>query len=200
MRFRYCVFAAFALFSAACGRTAEAPAPSQAVIPISAAFTGVYRLTSVDKGVVTQENFRGKTTLVYFGFTSCPDVCPVSLGVMSAALKQLSPKERGQIAALFITVDPDRDTTEALKAYLGFDPSIIGLTGDAAASKAARDAFKVYAQKRDAGESAIGYTMDHSDLFYLVGPDTKPRAAVRTSVTPEELAAILRRAIKGKFT
>lgn len=200
MNFRYSVLAAFAVFSAGCAKPAEAPAPSQAVIPISNAFTGVYRLTSVDKSVVTQDDFRGKTALVYFGFASCPDVCPLSLGVMSAALKQLTPAERARIAALFITVDPERDTPEALKAFLSFDPSIVGLTGDAVAAKAARDAFKVYAQKREATESAIGYTMDHSDLFYLVGPDTKPRAAIRTSVTPEQLATILRGALQGRFT
>lgn len=191
--------AALAL-STGCERSSGPPAPANAVIRISDAFSGRYALTGVDGRAVTEEDFRGKPVLVYFGFTSCPDVCPTSLGVMSAALRQLTAEERSRLAAVFISVDPERDTPDAIAAFLSFEPAIIGLTGSVEASKAARDAFKVYAQRRDEPGSAIGYTMDHSDLFYLVGPDARPKAAIRTSVTPAELAAILRRSLKGKFT
>lgn len=188
------------IFSTACGEKAEVAVPAHAVIRISDAFTGQYALTGVDGRKVTQEDFRGKPVLVYFGFTSCPDVCPLSLGVMSGALRLLTPEERSRLGAVFISVDPERDTPDAISAFLSFEPSILGLTGSIEASRAAREGFKVYAQKREETKSAIGYTMDHTDLFYLVGPDTLPKAAIRTSVTPEELAVVLRRALKGKFT
>lgn len=194
------VLASTLALSTGCDRFAGPAVPAHAVIRISDSFTGRYALTAVDGRGVTQEDFRGKPVLVYFGFTSCPDVCPLSLGVMSGALRLLTPEERSRLAAVFISVDPERDTPDAISAFLSFEPAIIGLTGSPEASKAARDGFKVYAQRRDETGSAIGYTMDHSDLFYLVGPDTVPRAAIRTSVTPAELATILRRSIKGKFT
>ena len=192
--------AAVSLCSTGCGEQRQVAVPAHAVIRISDAFTGKYALTGVDGRTVTQEDFRGKPVLVYFGFTSCPDVCPLSLGVMSGALRLLTPEERSRLGAVFISVDPERDTPDAISAFLSFEPSILGLTGSAEASRAARDGFKVYAQKREETKSAIGYTMDHTDLFYLVGPDTLPKAAIRTSVTPEELAVVLRRALKGKFT
>lgn len=191
---------ALALFSTACAKREEPLVPREAIIRLSDAYTGRYALKGVDGRTVTQEDFRGKPVVLYFGYTNCPDVCPVSIALLAAALKQLSAEERSGLAAAFVTVDPERDTPDALSAFLSIEPSIIGLTGSAEAAEAARQAFKVYAQKRPTPESALPYTMDHMDLFYIVGPDTRPVEAIRTSVTPEQLAAILRRAINGKFT
>lgn len=186
--------------SPGCGKVGQSQWPANAIIRISDDFTGRYALKAVDGRTVTQDDFRGKPVVVYFGFTNCPDVCPLSLGVLGGALRLLTPEERSRLAAVFISVDPERDTPDAISAFLSFEPSIIGLTGSLEASRAAREAFKVYAARREETKSALGYTMDHSDLFYLVGPDTQPKAAIRTSVTPEEMAAILRAALKGKFT
>lgn len=191
---------ALALFSTACAKREEPLVPREAIIRLSDAYTGRYALKGVDGRTVTQEDFRGKPVVLYFGYTNCPDVCPVSIALLAAALKQLTVEERSGLAAAFVTVDPERDTPDALSAFLSIEPSIIGLTGSAEAAEAARQGFKVYAQKRPTPESALPYTMDHMDLFYIVGPDTRPVEAIRTSVTPEQLAAILRRAINGKFT
>jgi protein SCO1/2 len=192
--------AALALISTGCAKREENPIPSGAIIRLSDAYSGQYALQGVDGRQVTQEDFRGKPVILYFGYTNCPDVCPVSIGLLAAALKQLSPEERSGLATVFVTVDPERDTPDALSAFLSIDPAIIGLTGTAEAAEAARKGFKIYAQKRATPDSALPYTMDHMDLFYLVGPDTKPVSAIRPAVTPEQLAAILRRAINGKFT
>lgn len=191
---------ALALFSTACAKREEPLVRREAIIRLSDAYTGRYALKGVDGRTVTQEDFRGKPVVLYFGYTNCPDVCPVSIALLAAALKQLTVEERSGLAAAFVTVDPERDTPDALSAFLSIEPSIIGLTGSAEAAEAARQGFKVYAQKRPTPESALPYTMDHMDLFYIVGPDTRPVEAIRTSVTPEQLAAILRRAINGKFT
>lgn len=192
--------AALALLSTACSKQDEPVVPREALIRLSEAYTGHYALQGVDGRTVTQEDFRGKPVILYFGFTNCPDVCPVSVGLLAAALKQLSVEERSALAAVFVTVDPERDTPDALSAFLQLEPSIIGLTGSAEAAAAARQGFKVYAQKRPTPDSVLPYTMDHMDLLYLVDQDTKPVLAIRPVVTPEQLAAILRRAIKGKFT
>lgn len=194
------LLAALVLASAACSKTEGVLVPREAIIRLSDAYSGRYTLQGVDGRTVTQDDFRGKPVILYFGYTSCPDVCPVSIGLLAAALGQLSPDERARFAAVFVTVDPERDTADALSAFLSIEPSIIGLTGTAEAAEAARQSFKVYAQKRQTPQSALPYTMDHMDLFYIVGPDTTPQTAIRTAVTSEQLAAILRRAIKGKFT
>lgn len=188
------------VFSAGCAQKEDPLVPPGALIRLSDAYSGRYALKAVDGRTLTQEDFRGKPVILYFGYTNCPDVCPVSIGLLAAALKQLTPEERSGLAAVFITVDPERDTADALSAFLSIEPSIIGLTGSPEAAEAARQGFKVYAQKRPTPESALPYTMDHMDLFYLVSPNTRPVTAIRAAVTPEQLAAILRRAINGKFT
>lgn len=186
---------------AACGpNNAASDIPANATMRLSPDFTGAYALTATDGRAVTNATFRGKPVLVYFGYTSCPDVCPQSVGVMAGALAKLTPAERAQIALLFITVDPARDTPETLKAFLSFAPEILGLTGSPDAIKAAETAFKVYAERSPEPNSAIGYTVVHSDLFYLVNSEGRPVAAVKTTLAPEELAAILRAALKEKFT
>ncbi|MBB5517812.1 SCO family protein [Amphiplicatus metriothermophilus] len=183
-----------ALTLSACDRGApETAIPEEAVIRLSDQFTSDFDLIDQHGRPVADEDFRGRTMVVYFGFATCPDVCPLALGLLSAALDELDENEREKIAPVFITVDPERDTPEALKAYLAFDERIIGLTGDAVAARKARESFKVYASKRPLPESALGYTMDHSSLFYVVDPQGRPRIAVHDTVNAEQLAAILRR-------
>lgn len=123
----------------------------------------------------------------------------MALSRLSQALALLSEKERGEIAPVFITVDPERDTPAALKAYLAFDERLIGLTGSREAVERARASFKVYAKKGPLPGSALGYTMDHSSLFYLVDREGRVRLALHDSLRPDELAAMLRRSIKGRY-
>lgn len=191
---------AFAMALAACGSKASVEIPATAIVRLSDQFTGEFSLVDQNGVSRTQDDFRGKIGIVYFGFATCPDVCPLALGNLSAALNELSARERDGLAALFITVDPQRDTPEALKAYLAFDERIVGLTGAPADAAAARAAFKVYAKKQVLTGSALGYTMDHSSLFYVVDVEGRPQLAVHDTVNAQQLAEILRRALKGRLT
>jgi protein SCO1/2 len=185
--------AAALLTVAGCGREPAVEVPADAVVRLSEQFTGDFSLTDMNGAAVDSADYRGKLVVVYFGFTSCADVCPLALSRLSAALDLLNAKQQGEIAPLFITVDPARDTPEVLKSYLDFDPRITGLTGDQAAIDAASRSFKVYARRLPLPDSALGYTMDHSSFYYLVDRAGQPRIALHDSLTPSELAVMLRR-------
>lgn len=138
----------------------------------------------------TDEDFRGKVMLIYFGFTYCPDICPTDLQNIGLALDQLGPAA-DKVQPLFITVDPERDTAEHLKDYLSlFHPRIIGLTGDAAAVGAAAEAFKVY-HVRVSGKGD-DYTIDHTAFVYLIGPDGNYLGFLPPGTSPERIAETLR--------
>ncbi len=131
----------------------------------SAAIGGPFHLTSENGGEVTDADFRGHPLLVFFGYTHCPDICPTVLFQMSQVLKAMG-KDK-QIKALFITVDPERDTPAVMKEYLSsFDPRIIGLSGTRAETNAVEKAYRVYARKVP-GHGA-DYAMDHTAIVYLM--------------------------------
>lgn len=121
---------------------------------------------------VTQADFSGKHTLIFFGYTFCPDVCPTSLSEISTALDGIGDKA-DQVVPLFVTVDPARDTAERLKDYVShFHKNIVGLTGTEAQIKQAADAYRVYyAKVPSEGGKPDEYFMDHSSIIYLMGPD-----------------------------
>ncbi len=194
------IAAAFSFLSVlvACGRGDQATYPAEAVIQLSDQFTGDFDLVDMNGAPKKSEDFAGKIQFIYFGFASCPDVCPLALGRLSAGLNALSEKELAEIAPLFITVDPERDTPEVLKTFLSFDERVLGLTGEPAAAEAARLAFKTYAEKRPLEGSALGYTMDHYSLFYVVDRQGQPRIALTDAVNGDEIASVLRRALKWK--
>jgi protein SCO1/2 len=142
---------------------------------------------------VTDADFRGKFLLVMFGFTFCPDVCPSELQVVSAALAKLGPKAE-RVVPLFITVDPERDTPSQLASYVqSFDPRLVGLTGTADDIAAATSAYRVYARKAPDPKSTAGYTMDHSALIYLMGPDGAYRTHFAPGIGVDALAERLNR-------
>ncbi len=122
---------------------------------------------------VSLSDYKGKVVLLFFGYTSCPDVCPTSLALMSAALKKLDDKERSQVKVLFISVDPDRDTPEKLREYTKyFHPEILGITG----SKTEIDkVVKQYgaAYKKVDSDSAMGYLVDHSASIFVIDKNGK---------------------------
>ena len=131
---------------------------------------GPFRLTDTGGHTVTDASFRGRWMLVYFGYTSCPDVCPTELARIGAVLRELGP-EADRVAPLFITVDPARDTGKVLAAYVRlFDPRLIGLTGTPAEIAAAARAYRVF-YRRVALHDGNAYLMDHSSFVYLMGPD-----------------------------
>jgi protein SCO1/2 len=135
------------------------------------------------------EDFRGKAVVLFFGFTHCPDVCPTTLVDVSNALKTLG-ADAGRVQVLFVTVDPERDTPDALAKYVtAFDPRFLGLRGDAAATQRAAKEFKIYYEKRKSGDS---YSVDHSGQSYVLDPQGRLRLLVRPDRIVEDLPADLR--------
>src|SRR5216683_2932385 len=157
----------------------------------AAAIGGPFRLTDQDGQVVSDQDLKGKTFLVFFGFTHCPDVCPTTLFEISEIMRNLGP-EADRTAALFISVDPERDTPEAMKDYVAsFDPHVRALTGDADALAAVAKAYRVYYKKvpLDGGD----YTMDHTAIVYLMDKDGRFVSPFNMKRTAEVAAADLRK-------
>ncbi len=128
---------------------------------------GPFALIDQDGATRTDQDFRGKYLLVFFGYTYCPDVCPTTLAVMKAALEMMGSRAE-RIVPIFITVDPKRDTPEKLKNYLSsFGPRFVGLTGDDKAIASVAKEYRVYYQIRPA-EHGADYTVDHSGVVYLM--------------------------------
>lgn len=127
---------------------------------------GPFSLTTAEGKTLTDKELRGAPFLVFFGFTHCPDICPTKLFEISEVLRAAGPKGE-KLRALFVSVDPERDTAETMKSYLGsFDPRIIGLTGERPAIDAAIKAYRAYAKKVPLKDG--DYTMDHTALVYLM--------------------------------
>lgn len=158
------------------------PGPRQATANVGGPFT----LVAGDGRTVTERDFKGAPFLVFFGFTHCPDVCPTKLQEMSEVFRALGPKGE-KIRALFITVDPERDTPEVMKDYVSsFDERIVGLTGDRAEIDKVVKAYRVFARKvpLEGGD----YTMEHTGLVYLMNRDGLFAGSVNLDRTPEEAA------------
>ena len=153
---------------------------------------GPFSLTDQDGRGRRADDFRGRFMLVYFGYSYCPDICPTTLAVMADALEKLGP-EAERIVPIFITIDPERDTSRVLRAYLkAFGPRFVGLTGNAKAVAAAAHAWRVYYRKRPLGG---GYAVDHSSYIYLMGADGKFIAIFNETLGPDGLAQALKRQI-----
>ena len=132
---------------------------------------GPFTLTDHTGKRVTDQDFRGRTMLVFFGFTLCPDVCPSALQVVSAALDKLGPKA-DRFVPVFISVDPEHDTPAQLASYVqSFHQRLVGLTGTPAEIEAVVKAYRVYVRKVSDPKSTAGYTIDHTSLIYVMGPD-----------------------------
>ena len=156
-----------------------------------AAIGGPFQLTDQTGQTVTEKNLVGRPTLVFFGFTHCPDVCPTELFEISEVLRAMG-SDADRVNAYFISVDPERDTTATMKDYLSsFDPRLKGLTGDPDAVAKAISGYRVYARKVPLKDG--DYTMDHTALIYLMDRDGKFVAPFNLKRTPEEAAADLKR-------
>ena len=130
---------------------------------------GPFTLVDQTGKTVTDQDFRGRYMLVFFGFTHCPDICPAELQVMSAALDALGPKA-DSVVPIFITLDPERDTQAAMAAYVkNFGPRFVGLTGSSEQIAAAAKAYRVAYSKFQQDKTSSDYSIDHSALVYLMG-------------------------------
>jgi protein SCO1/2 len=155
---------------------------------------GPFSLVDQNRARVTDQTYRGKYMLIFFGFTYCPDVCPTELQVMSAALDELGPKGDA-IQPIFITVDPERDSPETMKAYVAnFHPRMVGLTGNLNEISAVAKAYRVYFKKSGAGDA---YLMDHSSIVYLMDKEGKFLKHFTYSTDAKALAKGLSEAIAG---
>jgi protein SCO1/2 len=160
-------------------------------LPQASAVGGPFKLIDQNGRTVTEQDMMGKPFLVFFGFTHCPDVCPTTLFDISEVFRRLGP-DADRAAALFITVDPERDTPEAMKSYLSsFDPHVRGLTGDEAAVDGVIKAYRAYTKKVPNPDGS--YTMDHTALVYLMDKDGRFVAPFNLKRRPEDSAADLRR-------
>jgi protein SCO1/2 len=153
---------------------------------------GPFTLTDQNGKEVTEQDFAGRFMLIYFGYTWCPDFCPMSLSTMVQALDLLAPAEAEQVVPVMITIDPERDTVAQLAEYVPlFSPRLVGLTGTPEQTAAAARAYRVYFNKVEEGDPDA-YLMDHSTFIYLMGPDGAYRRHFGANVPPEELAEGLR--------
>jgi protein SCO1/2 len=132
---------------------------------------GPFSLVGADGKPVTDRDFRGRYMLILFGFTHCPDICPAELQVIAQALEQLGDKAK-KVVPIFITLDPERDTPDAMANYVkSFGPNFVGLTGSPEAIAAAAKAYRVAYSKVENKDSTGDYSVDHSALAYLMDPE-----------------------------
>src|SRR5690606_32466791 len=146
-----------------------------------------FRMTDHDGQPRGLKDFHGKAVVVFFGFTQCPDVCPTTLAELAEAKKLLGP-DGDKVQGVFVTVDPERDTPEVLKAYMAnFDPSFVALRAAPPELEAIAKDFKLYYKKVE-GQTAGNYTMDHGAASYVYDPEGKLRLYTRYGTGAQALA------------
>ncbi len=152
---------------------------------------GPFTLVDDTGQTVTDATYRGKWQLIYFGYTHCPDACPTALSHIANALDELGPKASANVAPIFITVDPDRDTPAGMHDYLSaFDVKIHGLSGSTQQVAAAEAQFRVYAAKHF--EKDGSYSMDHSSIIYVMNPHGDFVASFTHETTVDAMVAKLK--------
>ena len=184
------------IYLAACG---EVPAPGSAPAepPLAGAdIGGDFTLVGANGETVTNQDLRGRWQLVYFGYTFCPDVCPVDaerMGRAYAELEASDPALASELQPVFITVDPARDTPQVAQEFAGnFHEDMIGLSGSEAQVQAAADAYRVYSAKGEEREDGF-YLMDHSAFIYLMDAEGRPVNFYARDMGAEAIAVDIRR-------
>jgi protein SCO1/2 len=185
--------ALLALVVTACGP--ESPR-FQASDVTGVAFGHDFKLTDHNGKPRTLADFRGKAVVMFFGYTQCPDVCPTTLSDLAAALQKLG-TDANRVQVLFVTIDPERDTPELLSQYVpAFNPTFLGLYGDAAATAATAREFKVLYQKQP-GSTPGSYSMDHSAGTFIFDPQGRLRLYVTHGQGPDVYAHDIRELLRA---
>ncbi len=188
-------FAALALTACGPGETRTDVARSGQTTSIGTAdLGGPFTLVDETGATVTEAELIGQPSLVYFGFSYCPDICPTALQKLGAAQEAMG-EAADEVQFIMVSVDPERDTPEQLATYVtnnGFPKGLRGFTGTVEQVEAARKAWKVYAQKTEMEDSQMGYTVDHQDIVFLTGRDGKYVAFFPNRSTPTEIAGRVR--------
>lgn len=154
---------------------------------------GPFTLIDQNGKTVTDQDFRGRFMLVFFGFTHCPDVCPAELQVISQSLETLGPKAE-EVVPIFITLDPERDTQATMSAYVkNFGSRFVGLTGSPEAVAAAAKAYRIAYSKFQEDPASSDYSIDHSALVYLMGKDGEYVTHFPYGTPPDQMTEALRR-------
>jgi protein SCO1/2 len=182
----FVALAAAAIFLAV--KKPDGPISPAAVNIAGTEIGGPFTLTDQTGKRVTSAELIDGPALIYFGYTFCPDICPVDVALMASTVDLLA--EQGfDVTPIFITIDPARDTPEALAYYAeAMHPKMVALTGTEAEIKVAADAYKVYYERVDLADSAAGYLMNHTTFTYFVMPDGT-RTLFRNGFPPEEMAS-----------
>jgi protein SCO1/2 len=184
-------FAPAVMLSACAPRPAQTHQQAQGTEP-----GGPFTLVNQDGQPVDQSVLKGKWSVVFFGYTFCPDFCPTTLTTLGKAMDQLGPKAK-DAQVVFITIDPARDTPAAMKSYISsrvFPKNMIGLTGTQAQVARVAKEYVVFFQKEGSGST---YTMYHSTALYLMDPDGKFHGVIADGLTPEEDARQISEAMRG---
>ncbi|HKS45839.1 MAG TPA: SCO family protein [Amycolatopsis sp.] len=163
---------------------------------MSAPTTPTFSLVDHHGRPVTERSYRGRWQLVFFGFTHCKAVCPRALQRLSATLDDLAGLA-GVVSPLYVTVDPDRDTPEVMKEFLRSYPHFTGLTGSAEDIEEAKNAFRVFARRKEDPDDPDGYSMPHTAITYLISPEGDYRDHFPDSMRQEELTTRLRSHLAG---
>lgn len=187
------------LLLTACGQSDKTPGVASSGVEDSCAtraglkIGGPINLINQDGVAVTEDDFKGRHSLVFFGFTLCPDVCPFTLNRIYQALDEL-PDDVEKPLTIMISIDPERDTPELMNTYIhnnGFPEDIVGLTGSPEDVKAAADAFVAYYARIEDPTSAAEYTMDHSALIYLMDENWKLETFFTHEALPDDMAVCM---------
>ena len=150
------------------------------------------------EGALSLKDLRGNVVLIFFGFTSCPDVCPISLVTISHAFSYLTDDELKRSRTLFISLDPERDTMERLKKYTGyFHPNIIGVTGTMEELVRVADIYGVKFEKKETPDSALGYLIYHSAKIFVIGPQGELRKTFPHNIDARQLMQQIRSLLKS---
>lgn len=153
---------------------------------------GEFALVSAD-GPLTSRDLRGKVALLYFGYAKCPDICPTALGLITMAFNMLDADELERVRAVFVSVDPERDTPEKLKTYAAaFHPNVIGATAEPAVLAELAARYGAAYRRTEVG-STFGYVVDHSSYTYVIGPDGRLVETLSHGTPPERIVQAIRR-------
>ena len=180
------VLAAIAVFAVRLALAPDGPPPVQAI-------GGPFTLVDHNGRPVSDRDFQGRLLLVYFGFTNCPDMCPLAMQEVAVALDALGAASK-DVQPLLVTVDPERDSPATMKRYVAqFHPAILGLTGTKEQTDAAARAYRVYAARAKGDSVEHHYSVDHTGLIYVMGKDGKYLAHFASGTSGATMAERLRR-------
>lgn len=195
MTLRLIIIAATAFMVGALGAfvalnmTGQAQGPVVANMSGKALIGGPFTMTDHTGKQVTEKDFRGRYMLIFFGFTNCPDICPAELQVMSAAMDELGLKAE-KVVPVFVSVDPKRDTVERVASYVSnFHKDMVGLTGTREQVEKMAKAFRIYYAEVKDESTGDGYSVDHSSVAYLMGPEGEYLAHFSFGTKPAEMAS-----------